>query len=126
MDDKIITTSGGYKVTLAPFLTYDQFIEIQKLWTKDAVIDPEDKDKDGKTKQPVMGKIAANTVYDANKLAVGFLVKSIEDPKGQEVVRQDANALPIPPIDGQEVMEEIGKISDEAASAFDKKKAKTV
>jgi hypothetical protein len=116
MEDKIITTSGGYKVTIAPFLNHDQFIEIQEIWTNDAKIDPV-------TGKPILGEIRANTIYKANRLAVSMLVRKIEGPDGATVVRE-SNSLPIPPGDGQEVMEEIQKMETEAADSFAKKKAK--
>lgn len=122
MEDKTLTTTNGYIVTLAPFLTYDQFIDIQKIWTKDVVIDPNDKDESGVVNTPKPGKISANLMYEANKMAVGFLVKKIVDPKGVEMQRVTPDSLPIPAADGQEVTEAINKISDEAAAAFDKKK----
>lgn len=125
MEDKIITTSNGYQVTLAPFLTYDQFIEMQKIWTRDVVIDPNDKDENGVVKSPTPGKIPANLIYEANKMAVSFLVKKIVDPKGNEVQRENISALPVPPADGADIMEAINKLSNEAASAFDKKKVTT-
>ncbi len=117
MDDKIITTSGGYKVTLKPFLTYDQFIELQKMYTVDTKIDPQAKD-------PKISEFAANIVYEANKKAVGFLVVSIEDKDGKVVERED-NALPLPIADGQEVIDAINAMQNEAATSFDKKKVKT-
>ncbi len=125
MENKIIITKNGYKVTLRPFLTYDQFIELQKIWSKDVYFDPNDKDKNGEQKEPIMGKIPMNLLYEANKMTVGFLVVRIEDANGSEVVREDVNSLPIPPVDGQKVVDEIKKISDEASAAFDKKKVTT-
>jgi hypothetical protein len=122
MENKTITTTSEYSVTLRPFLTYDQYIEIQKLWMRDVLIDTDRKDEKGTPKAPSMGKIPATVMYEANKLAVSFLIVKILDPNGAEVTRQD-NELPIPPADGAEVMEEVTRISNEAATAFDKKKA---
>jgi hypothetical protein len=115
--DKTITTSAGYKVILNPFFTYDQFVELQKLWTKDITIDPNHPNV-----TPQMGAISASIVYEANKMSVGFLVKKIINPDGNEIAREDVTTLPIPAIDGSEVMDEITKISNEASDAFNKKK----
>jgi hypothetical protein len=124
MDDKIVKTTNGYTVTLRPFITYDQYVETQKLWTKDVMIDPNEKDKEGKVLTPKPAKISANILYDADKMIVGFLVKSITDTDGKEISRKP-DELPIPPADGQEVMEAVKQISTECAAAFDKKKATT-
>lgn len=121
MEPKEKTTTNGYKAYIHPFLTYDQYIEIQKLWMRDAIIDTEKKDEKGNP-TPSTGKIPATVMYEANKLAVSFLVEKILDKDGKEVKRQP-HELPVPPIDGTEIMEVINEISAEAAAAFDKKKA---
>lgn len=121
--DKTITTVNEYKVTLKSFLTYDQFIEIQKLWMRDVLIDVDNKDDKGTPKTPSMGKIPATVMYEANKLAVSFLVLKIENKDGVEVKRQGGE-LPVPLADGAQIMDEVNRISNEASQAFDKKKAK--
>lgn len=122
MEDKTITTTNGYVVTIRPFLTYDQYIEIKRIFTSNITFNLKNTDEKGNPR-PLSENIPASIMYDANKLAVSFLIVKILNPKGEEVKR-DANSLPIPPIDGTEVMEEIMRISDEADAAFDKKKAK--
>lgn len=124
MEDKIITTANGYRVCVAPFLTYDQYIELQKMWIKDILIDADEKDKNGKPLPPKIGKIPANRMHEVNKVAVGFLVRRIEDKNGK-VIEREAGTLPIPPIDGKEVIEIVNQMSAEATEAFDKKKATT-
>lgn len=124
MDNIVFKTSGEYQVTYKPFLTYDQFIELQKIWTKDMVIDPNKKGADGKVATPEMPKISPNLAYEANKMLVGFLIVSITDPKGVEVPRS-SNDLPVPFGDGDEIMDELDKISKEAYAAFEKKSQTT-
>ncbi len=114
MDDKKIVTQSGYTVTFSPFLTYDQFIEIQKLWTANAVVNAE-------TGKPDLGSIPANVMHDANKLAMSFLIKSITDKTGA-VVPHDPGSLPLPPSDGMEIVNEINKIMAEASAPFTEKK----
>lgn len=116
MDNISITTERGYTVTLKPFLTYDDFIEVQKLWTSTTELDPNKKDE-----KPTFGKIPANMMYEANALLTRQLVISIVDKNGKSVERQPEK-LPLPPADGQEVMEKINELYQEAADAFDKKK----
>jgi len=82
-------------------------------------------EKNGEQKEPTIGKIPMNLFYEANRMTVGFLVVRIEDTNGNEVVREDPTSLPIPPVDGQKIVDEIKKISDEASAAFDKKKVTT-
>jgi hypothetical protein len=124
MDIISFKTSGGYEVKFKPFLTYDQFIELQKIWTKDMVIDPNKKDDKGKVATPEMPKISPNLAYDANKMLVGFLIVSILDPKGAEVTRA-SNELPVPFNDGDEIMSELDKISKAAYESFEKKSQMT-
>lgn len=121
MENKEIKTLSGYTVFIRPFFTYDQYIEIQKIWTRDVFYDAELKGVDGNPKPT--GKMPANVIYEANRLAVSFLIVKILDPSGKEVQRQ-SNELPIPPADGTEVMDVVNRLSKEAAAAFDKKKAK--
>ena len=121
MDNKILTTANKYIVTYHPFLTYDQFVDSQKFVTKGTLIDPSDRDKEGKVKMPDVGKIPTELMFDFNKLLVKFLVVKIIDAKGSEVVREP-DALPLPPGDGNEIMEALNILYAEALEVFDKKK----
>jgi len=114
METKEVKTTGGYTATLNAYLTYDQFVELQKVWTNNTLIDPTTGAQD-------LNKVPANLVYDAQKLAIGFLVKSITGPDGAAITR-DINSLPIPPQDGQEIVDAINALTKEAADAFSKKK----
>jgi hypothetical protein len=114
MDDKKIVTQSGYAVVFSTFLTYDQFIEIQKLWTANAVVN-------AATGTPDLGNIPANVMHDANKLAMSFLIKSITDKAGNPVPHE-GGSLPLPPVDGMEIVTEINKIMAEASAPFTEKK----
>lgn len=125
MEDKIITTPNGYKVYIKPFLTHTQFVQIQKLYTKDIKIDPNKKKDASEANEEIkLSEFPANLVYDAQDLTVSFLVRKIEDKDGS-VVERSGSDLPIPVEDGQAVMEVITEISNQAAAAFDKKKLMT-
>ena len=121
MEDIKIETVHKYTVYIHPFLTYDQFIDIQKVWTKDIKINPEKVDPQGKPEKPKMDSVNMNLIYEANTLTVSFLVAKIIDPKGQEVIRKNGS-LPIPAVDGSEVMQEVQRISKEASDSFEGKK----
>ena len=120
-DIEVVTKSHGYKAMIRPFLTYDQFIEIQKLYTQGVVIDMDKKDAENKPAKPEMGKVNASVMYDANKLAVKFLIVSIVDSDGKTVNRA-SDELPVPADDGAEIMDKVNEITKDAGAAFDKKK----
>ncbi len=116
MENKTITTTNGYTAILKPFLTYDDFVEVQKIWTKSASFDP-----NGDLTKPVYDKIPMDIMYEANALMLTILVVSITDKDGK-VVEREADKLPIPPADGQEIMNAVNVIYKEAADSFSKKK----
>ena len=119
-------TTNGYTATINPFLTYDQFQDIQDLYTKGVSFDPNAVQTDAEGKEipakPKMSDIPMSVLRDANKKAIEFLLVSIKDESGMEVDRKPGE-LPIPLIDGQEIMDEIDRISKDALDAFNKKKA---
>ena len=125
MENKQIKTTNGYTAVIRPFLTYDQYIDIQKVWTQHVLLEvgaetPEKAKEDAKKS---ISKVPANTMYEANRLAVSFLVVKILNPEGVEIKRQP-HELPVPPLDGKEIMDFIDKLTSEAQEAFGKKKAK--
>lgn len=121
MQDKEIKTAGGYTITMAPYLTYDQFMDIEDTWTGDIAIDLTKKGDDGKPIVPEMTKISSRLLRAANKKAIGFLVKKIIDPEGNEVKRKE-DELPIHPADAKEITDIIDKVITDTAKIFEKKK----
>ena len=121
MDDIKLETTNKYTVILRPFFTYDQYVEINALWTKDMKLDPNKVDKDGKPEKPTMGLIGMDLINQANRMAIGFLVLKILDPKGAEVPHKDGQ-LPIPAKDAKPVIDKIQAIQKEASEAFEGEK----
>ena len=117
MMTKEVKTSGGYTATIGQFLTYDEYVEIQRVYSSNATIDT----SSGK---PEMSKMMASVVYDAQKKAISLLVKEIKDPDGN-VMQRASDSLPIPAADGQEIVNAITAITTEATESFDKKKVMT-
>ena len=121
MEDIKLETVNKYTVILHPFLTYDQYIDINSLWTKDMKLDPNKVDKEGKPEKPTMGLIGMDLINQANRMAIGFLVVKILDSKGAEVKREK-NQLPIPSKDAKPVIDEIQRLQKEASEAFEGEK----
>ena len=121
MEDIKLETVNKYTVILHPFLTYDQYIDINSLWTKDMKLDPNKVDKEGKPEKPTMGLIGMDLINQANRMAIGFLVVKILDSKGAEVKREK-NQLPIPAKDAKPVIDEIQRLQKEASEAFEGEK----
>ncbi len=105
---KEFTTTNGYKYCLANYLTYDQFMAMQELVTRDQIA--------GQDVQ-----ITGSKALAVNKLVLTFLLLSLKDSSDVEVVRE-ADSLPIPAVDGADIMAEVSKITNEASEAFTKKK----
>ena len=121
MEDIKLETVNKYTVILHPFLTYDQYIDINSLWTKDMKLDPNKVDKEGKPEKPTMGLIGMDLINQAKRMAIGFLVEKILDSKGAEVKREK-NQLPIPAKDAKPVIDEIQRLQKEASEAFEGEK----
>ncbi len=113
MEERIVTTTSGYKVHLQPWISYPKYIEIQKIFTATVMVDP-------KAKQEDIPPFPANLTYDAEEKVIRYLIKKIEDKDGNAVdVSQDY--LPLPPEDCLEVKAVVDEINNKATAVYSKK-----
>src|SRR5689334_2289407 len=83
MEDKVITTPAGYKVTIKPGLTFAEKRQIQRVYADNTVFNPETE------KYEVKG----SAVYDDEDATLKFMVKQILDPNGSDIT--SANPLKV-------------------------------
>ncbi len=113
MDPVEIITPSGHKVFFKPFLTTGQDRELQRLFVKKLQVDPVTQKVD----------YDASPYYDAEDLAIKFIIEKIVLKDGQEIIEKDKIFTTIadwPRQDGKAVYDKIDEITE--LNKFSKKK----
>ncbi len=108
-----LKTPSGYTVFLRPFLTFGQRRELEKVWASKLKVDADAK----------RTEFDASAIYEAEDLAVSFLVEKILDKDGNELAGKPLETiLSWPDEDGRCVYDKINEIASIKPSSQEKKK----
>lgn len=105
MDNIVIDTPAGYKVTLKPELTYGEFVEIQKILTASMKFD---------FAKNQVRDIDASVLNESNKKAMDFLIVEVVMPDGQKSNNKLGAIYDMPMADGQMIAEQVNNITNTA------------
>lgn len=108
MENIKFTTPNGYVATLKPFITYGQYMQIQKAMISGVKIDT----STGKTTD-----MDTSTIFAGDDMAISFILVSITDPQGAEFTK---GIDELPSKDGIAIKAQIDLITGDASP--DKKK----
>jgi hypothetical protein len=105
-----ITTTNGYTATIKPFLTYGQFLDIQKVISSNVKLDP-------KTQE--VSEISGEILMAVTEKTINYLLISLKDADGIDL---NNNIKELPVEDGAQIMAKINEVSSKASALVNKKK----